>query len=113
MYDIFSTVNGQTFDRILNICLEENEVDPHMDREIVREYHHCRKSIQLEFELQKAKQTIEKLQFGCKEKSGKINRLQKALNRSILRNANMKDLLIDLKNRNMISDEAHSALNVK
>lgn len=97
---------------ILNICLDENETDPHLDNEKIRESHHCPKSIQLEFDLQKAKKTIEKLQIGSKEKAAKINRLQKALNRSKLTNSNLKDLLNDLKNRKWISDEAHSILNV-
>lgn len=53
------------------------------------------------------------LQIGCREKAAKINCLRKALNRSKLSNANLKDLLNDLKSREWISDEAHSVLSVK
>lgn len=106
-------VNDQGYDSILNICLVENDIDPQFDKEIVHEDHHCSKSIQLEIELQKARKTIEKLQIGCREKAAKINCLRKALNRSKLSNANLKDLLNDLKSREWISDEAHSVLSVK
>lgn len=91
--------------------LEENQSSS-LHYDIVHETHHCGKSIHLDIELQKSKQVIEKLKTRCAQKCAEINRLNKALIRCKLSNSSLKELLNEARDRNWISDDAHSILNV-
>lgn len=74
--------------------------------------HICSKSIQLEFELQKARIIIDRLQKRCAEKAVQINRLKVAERRATLAKLNLEGIIKDIKERKWISDEGEQVLNV-
>lgn len=80
--------------------------------EIVSEEHICAKSIHMELKLQKANEIIQRLQKRCADKNSELDRLRSSLKRLTLSKANLKELLQDIRNKNMISDEGHQVLQV-
>lgn len=66
----------------------------------------------MELKLQKYDEVIEKLKKRCAEKTSEINRLRSALQRVALSETNMKELLQHLKDKNFITDEGQSVLQV-
>lgn len=74
--------------------------------------HHCSKAINLELMLLKAKETIKKLQTRCSEKTKDISRLRAALKRSEMSKYSLQEILNDMKENKMISDEGQHILSV-
>lgn len=72
----------------------------------------CTKCVQVEIEVQKAKITISKLQKRCGEKTSEINRLRLSQKRAQMAKQTLEDILKDMKEKNLISDEGRSILNV-
>lgn len=76
-------------------------------------HHFCAKSLNLEIEITKMKQTLEKLRERCNLKNKEIKRLRDAAKRSTLRISSLKALLTDLKQQELISSETEELLNVR
>lgn len=83
-----------------------------MSAEIESHNHICSQSINLNLKLQRANETIAKLQKRCSEKKSEIDRLRSALKRAKLSKFNYKELLEEIKEKNMISEEGHHILQV-
>lgn len=79
---------------------------------VVSEDHICSKSIYLELTLQRSKEIIKKLQKRCAEKTAEIGRLKSAVKRLAISKSNLKDVLHEIKERKMISDDGHQVLQV-
>lgn len=79
---------------------------------MVRQVHHCSKSIELEMQLIKANNAIRKLQTRCIEKSSELIRLRSALKRSEMSKCTLKEILNEIRKNKLISEEGHQKLNV-
>lgn len=80
--------------------------------EVINVEHICSQSIYLELKLQRANDIIAKLQKRCHEKSAEIGRLRAALKRVTLSKSNMKEVLQEIKEKKMISEEGFTSLQV-
>lgn len=80
--------------------------------DVVSGEHICSKSIYMELKLQKAEETIAKLKKKVVERTSQVNRLQAALKRATLSKMHLKDVLQEIKTKNMISDEGYDILQV-
>lgn len=78
--------------------------------EVVSTEHICSKSIYLELKLQRARETISKLQKRCADKTAEIGRLKSAVKRLAVSKTNLKELIEDIKQKNMISEQGHQNL---
>lgn len=74
--------------------------------------HECSLSILLELKLKKANEAIEKLQLKYSKRSIEINRLRSSLRRTQLSKSNLQATLQDLKQQKLLSEEAHTMLEV-
>lgn len=82
------------------------------DSSQVDKEHVCTKALQLDVQLQRANAIIKKLQIKCAEKTKEIIRLRSALKRSEINRSNLKEVLKEMKDNNIISEECHRILEV-
>lgn len=80
---------------------------------VVTSPHVCQKSIDLEFELMKLQTKMKKVQETCTTKSTEIKRLKNLLSYYQKRTNSMKDIINNLKQQNLISNNAEEVLNVR
>lgn len=83
-----------------------------LPNETATQIHVCKKCIDLDIELQKAKSAIRKLQNRCAEKTAHINRLNAAEKRHKILKSSMEDILRQLKEKKWISEEGQNVLRV-
>lgn len=100
------------FNKFLNSSDHSYPSRGDLSPQIISEDHICSKSIYMELKLHKYEEIIEKLQKRCTVKTTEINRLRTALKRITLSKTNMNELLQQLKDKNFITDEGHSVLQV-
>lgn len=74
--------------------------------------HFCAKSLRLDVQLQKANEVIKTLQKRCSEKTKEINRLRSSLKRAEVNKSNLKVVLNEMRDKEMISNECHRILEV-
>lgn len=74
--------------------------------------HICKKCIELDIQLQKAKFTITKLQKRCVQKAAEIDRIKAAEKRLRLSKCTLEEMLRHLKEEKLISEDGQSVLNV-
>lgn len=89
------------------------QVDPVKDSpEVISHQHICSQSIYLDLKIRKANETIKKLQNKVQEKTTTIGRLRSALKRVTLSKSNLKEVLDEIKEKKMISEEGFKSLQV-
>lgn len=69
-------------------------------------------ALQLDVQLQKSNEIIKKLQIKCVAKTKEITRLRSALKRSEINRSSLKEVLKEMKDSNIISEECHRMLEV-
>lgn len=72
----------------------------------------CNKCVQLQFELEKSKIVVSKLQKRCAVKTAEIKRLRVSEKRSKLAKKTLEDVLREIKDKKWISAEGQDVLNV-
>lgn len=72
----------------------------------------CNKCVQLQFELEKSKILVSKLQKRCAVKTAEIKRLRVSEKRSKLAKKTLEDVLREIKEKKWISAEGQDVLNV-
>lgn len=89
------------------------ECDNHSEqKEIMIDDHLCKKSLDLEIQIQKLNATITTLRARCVTKSNENKRLRNQVSRLRIRTDTLKGLLDDSKEQNLISNEARNILQV-
>lgn len=74
--------------------------------------HYCKRSLDAEIQVQKLKQIIISLQNKCKAKSAEIHRLRQAVHRSVLQQSSYKEILAELKRKNLLDNYGKNKLEV-
>lgn len=69
--------------------------------------------VKMQYELFKKDEIIEKLKARCQENSRKMKRVQESIKYYKRRTVTLKNLLEDLKGRNLITEKAEHVLKVK
>lgn len=72
----------------------------------------CSKCAQLEIELQKSKNVVEKLKKRCIDKTAEIKRLRSAEKRTKMAKYSLEEILRDLRNKKWISAAGENVLKV-
>lgn len=82
------------------------------DKPIVSEDHICSQSIFLQLKLQQSNEVIERLKKRCSERTKEVARLRASLKRVTMHKMNLKEILDEIKEKKMISEEGHQILQV-
>lgn len=81
--------------------------------QIVDQNHFCKRSLDLEVQVNALSEKLNRCKMLCKEKAIEIKRLNSMVRYYQKRSDSLKDIINNMKSQDLISDEAEEALNVR